>query len=260
MRTILLFSDVDGTLLDRHGRYALSGGEMASLAARVTLVLSSSRTVLELSRNQRDLGITGPVVAENGAVVALPWHESLRAFGRCETIDGREWCLRSLGSPASELRADVRRAALAHGIAFVEQEDVEPALGRRCSVLIRPADGASETSLTPLADALRAAGRTVASGGAWLAVTGDADKGRGVRAVLDARSQLGQRHALVAAVGDGDNDVSLLLEAYRRFVIRRDDGTWHPALRALPDVECVPTPGIAGWRDVLRELTALQEA
>ena len=39
----------------------------------------------------------------------------------------------------------------------------------------------------------------------------------------------------------------------------RDDGTWHPALRALPDVECVPTPGIAGWREVMRQLNALQE-
>ena len=89
---------------------------------------------------------------------------------------------------------------------------------------------------------------------------GGAEKGRGVRAVLSALALLGRPRALVAAVGDGDNDVSLLLAADRRFVIRRADGTCHASLRALPGVEYAPTPGIDGWRDVWRQLTGIQEA
>lgn len=259
MGSILLFSDVDDTLLDRHGRYAVTPGELASLSRRVTLVLASSRTVLELSRNQRDVGIAGPVIAENGAVVAFPWRESLQAVGVPQVIDGRPWCVMSLGVPAPVIRDDIREAALALGVAYVDQQAIEPRLDRRCSVLLRPAAGEDDASLAPLLETLRQRGLSVSSGGAWMAVTRGAEKGDGAFEVRSALERLGERYALVAAVGDSDNDVSLLLAADRRFVIGRDDGTWHPALRALPDVECVSTPGIAGWREVMRQLDALQE-
>ncbi|MBK8059747.1 MAG: HAD-IIB family hydrolase [Gemmatimonadetes bacterium] len=260
MRSILLFSDVDGTLLDEHGRYAVATGELSAMSTLVRCVLASSRTILELSRNQRDLGIEGPVVAENGAVIALPWHDALRPLGTREDIDGRTWCVSFLGAPAAELRGELQEVARDVGVNYEEQGELAPELDRRCSLLVRPVPRASASTLTPLVDALRARGRTVASGGAWLAITGGADKGRGVRAVLSALALLGRPRTLVAAVGDGDNDVSLLLAADRRFVIRRADGTCHASLRALPGVEYAPTPGIDGWRDVWRQLTGIQEA
>lgn len=73
-------------------------------------------------------------------------------------------------------------------------------------------------------------------------------------------ARLGRRYDLVSAVGDGDNDVALLQSVARRFVVARDDGTWHPALRQVRNAECVPVPGIAGWREVLRTLAERQEA
>ncbi|MBK6487490.1 MAG: HAD hydrolase family protein [Gemmatimonadetes bacterium] len=255
----LLFSDVDGTLLGADGRYAMSAAELAPAVRELDLVLASSRTVLELARNQRDLGIDGPVVAENGAVMGWPSTDSLSSVGLREDLDGRAWRVVLIGMPASELRAEVREAAKRLGTTYVDQEDVDPALGRRCSVLLRPIPGRDFDALDALAAVLRLRGLSVASGGSWLAVTGGADKGDGVRAVRDWWRRAGREHALVAAAGDGDNDIPLLLACDRRFVIARDDGTWHPALQALPGVECIETPGIAGWCDVIRRLTRPQE-
>jgi hypothetical protein len=164
-----------------------------------------------------------------------------------------------LGVPAAVLRREVQEVAQAVGVSYLDQEMVEPTLGRRCSVLLRPVPGHTFRSLDGLAEALRARGRSVASGGTWLAVTGEADKGVGVRAVRALWPRLGRSHRIVAAVGDGDNDVPLLQATEHRFVIAREDGSWHPALRSLPQAECVSTPGIAGWRDVIRSLIALQE-
>ncbi len=254
----MLFSDVDGTVLDRTGHYAMNADEVAPYLCALTIVLASSRTILELSRNQRDLGILGPVVAENGAVVALPWHEQLESAGVREEIDGRSWCVLTLGLQEDVLRADVQEAARTTGTPCVDQCDVEPTLGRRCSVLLRPIDGAHVASLAPLASALRAQGHSVASGGDWLAVTGGADKGRGAHAVIELLATLGARPAIVGAVGDGDNDVPLLHAVEHRFVIARDDGTWHPALRDIPGVSCIDTPGIAGWREVIPRMVMLQ--
>ncbi len=253
----ILFSDVDGTVLDRHGRYAMRADEVAPYLFELTIVLASSRTILELSRNQRDLGVLGPVVAENGAVVALPWHELLASAGTREEIDGRSWCVLTLGVHEDVLRADVQEAARTTGTPYVDQRDVESTLGRRCSVLLRPVEGASAASLSPIAYALRAQGHSVASGGDWLAVTGGADKGRGVHAVVELLATLGTRPAILGAVGDGDNDVPLLHAVEHRFVIARDDGTWHPALREIPGVSCIDTPGIAGWREVIPRMVML---
>ena len=255
----LLFSDVDGTLLGADGRYAMSAAELAPALQQLDVVLASSRTVLELARNQRDLGIEGPVVAENGAVIAWPSTDALSSVGLREEIDGRPWRVALLGMPADELRAEVREAAQRLGTAYIDQEEVEPALGRRCSVLLRPIPGRDFASLDALAAVLRLRGLAVASGGTWLAVTGGADKGDGVRAVREWWQRAGRDHARIAAAGDGDNDVPLLLACDRRFVIARDDGTWHPALQGIPDVECIETPGIAGWCDVIRRLTRPQE-
>ncbi|GMV08546.1 MAG: hypothetical protein AMXMBFR55_02800 [Gemmatimonadota bacterium] len=259
MPPTLLFSDVDGTLLDREGRYAMRPAELAQVRDRVTVILASSRTILELSRNQRDLGLDGPVVAENGAVIALPWDEATGDLGAHEVIDDREWCVVAVGAPAQELRAEARAAAESLGTAFVDQHVAEPGVGRRYSLALRPAPGQAADSLDRLANTLRRGGRAVASGGTWLCVTGGADKGRGVRTVLDCLRRLGRPIGRVAAAGDGDNDVPLLLAAERRFVIGHDDGTWHPALRVLPRAECVPIPGVAGWREVIRQLAEPQE-
>ena len=120
-------------------------------------------------------------------------------------------------------------------------------------MLLRPEDSAS---LELLAGALSSQGYTVASGGSWLAVTRNADKGVGARALLDVLRAQGQGPSRVAAVGDGDNDAPLLAMADERYVIRRTDGSWHPELMALSGVRRLLVVGIDGWRDVIETITS----
>ncbi len=126
MPEAILFSDVDGTLLGTDGRYAMSAAELAPALSRLEFILASSRTVLELSRNQRDLGIEGPVVAENGAVVAWPSVPALSEVGVTETIDARSWQIVLIGTSAERLRSAVQKAARRLGTEYIDQLDVEP--------------------------------------------------------------------------------------------------------------------------------------
>lgn len=258
-RGTLLFTDVDGTLLDGHGRYAMTAAALSPFLRDVSIVLTSSRTVLELSRNQRALGIAGPVVAENGAVIAMPWDDATSMAGARQVIDDRPWRVQRLGRPATEIREAIRAAAAIAGPEYVDQQDIEPTLGRECSVLVRPTPGSNATALEPLSRALTAQGFSVASGGSWLAVTRGADKGTGARAVVEAMAREGRAPRRVAAVGDGDNDVPLLQMAEDRFVIRRDDGAWHPELLAIPGVQRLLPVGIAGWCDVIAMIAATED-
>lgn len=252
MTRVVLFSDVDGTLLDAAGRYAMGPLALQPYLPALQIVLASSRTVGELVPVQRDLGIAGPVVAENGAVVACPAVSAGNLIGEAATYNGEAWVVVRLGVPADRLRQQLRDAAQRTNTSLVEQDTVSPGLDRRCSVLFGPAAGASETSLAPVVADLRAHGLTVASGGSWQALTGTADKGSGAAALLHHLGS--ETPPTVAAVGDEDNDVPLLRTVGRGYVIRRADGTWHPELAALPGVTRLSARGIRGWRTVVREL------
>ncbi|MBK8245974.1 MAG: family 1 glycosylhydrolase [Gemmatimonadetes bacterium] len=124
---VVLFSDVDGTLLDPAGKYAMGPLALEPYLPALQIVLASSRTVGELVPVQRDLGITGPVVAENGAVVACPAVSAGNLIGEPATYDGEGWIVVRLGVPADSLRRQLIDAALRTKVSMVEQDTVSPA-------------------------------------------------------------------------------------------------------------------------------------
>lgn len=73
-RQLIVFSDLDGTLLD-HESYAFDAA-LPGLARLkhygAPLILASSKTAAELESIQQALGISHPVIAENGAGVVVP--------------------------------------------------------------------------------------------------------------------------------------------------------------------------------------------
>lgn len=244
-KTVLLFSDVDDTFRDRGGRFALGARTLRRYSAPVNLVFASSRTVDDLSAMQVALGIDGPLVAENGAVVAFPAPSGAITAARQA---GRRWRLDRRGLPRAELQATLVETCGALGMSPEIPND--PA--RHCSVLFRITDAAS-TPVGPLLEDLRHQGLSVSFGGEWFALTGGADKGSGVRVV---RQELvtAEESWLVAGIGDGENDVPLLWAVDRKFVIQRSDGTWHPDLSSIPGAHLLARPGLAGWRFALRAL------
>ena len=65
---LLVFSDLDGTLLD-HQSYSFQGAEKALqrlLHHSIPLILTSSKTRAELETLREKLGLHTPFIAENG--------------------------------------------------------------------------------------------------------------------------------------------------------------------------------------------------
>ena len=91
-------------------------------------------------------------------------------------------------------------------------------------------------------------GLRVTRGGRFLHLTGPTDKGRALRAWLDA---VGRRFSTVG-LGDSPNDLSLLEAVDRPVVVPRAGGVVDPTLaRALPLAERAPAPGPSGWNDAV---------
>lgn len=260
-RSAVLFSDVDGTLLDERGRYAVTPRQIREFASCVELVLTSSRTIPELLEIQRDLDLHGPLIAENGALLSVPpgWR-GMRA-GIRRRIAGVDLRVVALGERAARLRPVVRRCAARVGVRAVEQRDTLPdqgrAIGRTHSILLK--ENAPPRQWAAFQALLQGRGLDATHSGRWLAITRGADKGAGVRFLLALAARRGAPFAVAAAVGNAENDVALLAAVERPFVIRNPRQGHDPALASLPRAHLLQAVGIAGWPEALaRTLTGIR--
>lgn len=307
---LLIVSDVDGTLLDDRGQLpvpvAAWRAALHELAEQrggsVHVALASSRTLRELVVLQRALGVRGPLIAEDGGVLALdvdarftkhfdvsndrnvefddpftitPFDASLLEDEGAQRVrHGRRVLLcESLAPNAQQLRArlhagDTVLRALEHADAAQRDTRAQIALGFRTrgarrraldarahSLLIDP-DALDSDTLGRARDACAAVGLHCLRGGRWLTVTGGAGKGAALvrlRNLCAARGVI----SLAIAVGNEENDASLLSAADVRFVIDNPGRGHHPALSGVAGAISLTVPGIGGWMDMLSRLSAL---
>jgi mannosyl-3-phosphoglycerate phosphatase len=258
----VVFSDVDGTLLSEEG-WALPPAKLRDILGGRPLVLASSRTLRELVLLQRTLGIDAPVVAENGAVIALT-RRPTPEWGEERVIGRRTLYVQRLGRAAHQLQRRVREAADEAGV-FVRFADEMPTaelarLGigsrgafaravraREASVLLTlPA--MDDATLSRWHHALDARSIIVSAGGRWACAVGAGDKGRAAKLV---HLYMGWSGATLG-MGDDSNDEPLLTAVDHAVVVRRPDGRVHPNLSRIPGAMICQLPGVRGTASALR--------
>lgn len=264
LRDTLLFTDVDGTLLDPQGCPPQRWGRIRELLSDSLLILASSRTLHQLVEAQQVLGLEGPVIAENGSVIAFPegW-PGTPVHARADGPSG--WRTVRIGTTAPMLRAVVLGIAssllLPVEVGPSEGAPVPEVIGGIGSLLLEPGAGRTHSVLLKVlapreraALFLRAAQRAqleVTLGGEWYVVQHGASKGmaaRRLRSWLDPHLRPG---CPVVAVGDAANDRSLLEAADIRLVMRDREGGVHPDLASLDRTRVARTAGVDGWEDLL---------
>jgi mannosyl-3-phosphoglycerate phosphatase len=260
----LVATDLDGTLLDRE-TYDFLPARPALDALRergVPLVLVSSKTRAEMEPLAEAVGATGPLVVENGgAVVARkgavaawpPWGraegdravlvlgvprdrllEELPVVARTAGVEARPFAAMSVAAVAALLGLSEEQAALAMRREYDEPFVVEGRPSRDPDLLAR------------LDRAARGRGLRVTHGGRVHHLTGPADKGQAVKALVHGWP--GGITGDVVGLGDAANDLELLLAVDRPILMPRPDGSVDPALAArLRGRERAPFPGPAGW-------------
>lgn len=286
---IVIVSDVDGTLLDRGGKLPVTPARLRGLledvgraqGSRIVLALASSRTLAELLVLQRMLGVAGPCIAEDGGVLAVDeflagshWSADRVAAGT------RRLRRRRLGASHRELR-DAVTAWEAPALRDLAQLDAQRlaslgfrswagrrrAIERREASVLFDLDSMTEFTQTLLKRSARESGATLHCGGRWHTLTRDAGKGGAVALmrtlVMDhvARESCGHgasaRDAVdcsVIAVGNDENDASLLAAADQAFAIHNPTRGPHPALLAVPGAQALSEAGTAGFVEMLELL------
>jgi mannosyl-3-phosphoglycerate phosphatase len=281
---LIIFTDLDGTLLDRD-TYSFAGAEGALDAVRqrrIPLVLASSKTRAEVELYRTLLRNEHPFIVENGGAAFIPVgyfaddsfrFSALTQYGSPRTRRKAGYVVIETGLPYRRVRRAFEEARKSTGLSIRGYGDLRPeeiaeisSLSLDQAKLARMREYAepfvmseprSEKNLDLLRDVLTGLGMRFTVGEKFLHVSGPHDKGvlvRELTALFRGDTRRAARRVTTVALGDGKNDIEMLLECDVRFLIKRKSGAADPeVLNRVPDAR-VYEPGPAGWNRAVTDL------
>ena len=261
-RTVV-FSDLDGTLLDRETySWEKASSALEQIRRRsIPLILSTSKTLAETLMLRQRLGNDHPFIVENGAAVAVPpGYFADRPGEELEAWNG--FRLKRHGHGRDSILSLLRDLRTQQGFQFqgfgdwsLEQvvaktglplDDASRALERFGSEPIEWRE--SDANLERFREQIHAAGLRLVQGGRFLHVMGQFDK---AKAFLWLKSQYGP--AVTVALGDSPNDEAMLDEADIAVIVRSEHSD-RIALSRPQRVIRTEKPGSAGWQEAMEAL------
>ncbi len=267
---LVVFTDLDGTLLD-HDTYAWEPAADALQACRrqdVPVVLVSSKTRAEMQVLQEDLELAWPFVSENGGGILFP--PGCPQPPPAEAVPGEKGLVWALGVPYEivvrglrGLRKELGRPDL-RGFSDMDVQEIS----RLTGLTLKDARLAAQREydepfvanhrekedLDLLHRVSRKRGLQVTSGGRFLHLFGDCDKGVAVGLLVDwfRRKRPGLRSV---GLGDGLNDLPMLKRVDVPVLVR---GARPVEIqeREVPGLLITEEPGPAGWNRAVLNMLA----
>lgn len=279
MTHIMVLTDLDGSLLDA-ATYSFEPAREALAALRdrhIPLILVSSKTRAEMEAIRLRLDNAHPFVVENGGALYVPaW------LGACP-IEGATrrdgYRVIELGTPypvlreaLNDIRQTLRSGIRGFGDMSVGEIAERTGLSHAEAVLAKQREYDEPFVLEGIEDQAGAAhelrrlaearGLRCTRGGRFFHLTGNNDKGLACRRLIDGYRRHVQEvggSLMTIAIGDSDNDLSMLALADRSVLVQKPDGAYEPDVRfstRLPNLILAPGIGPVGWN---RTLLALLE-
>ncbi|WP_339694097.1 HAD-IIB family hydrolase [uncultured Parasphingorhabdus sp.] len=261
----LIFTDLDGTLLDHHSYSAKPADALARQLHQQSLaevIPVTSKTHAELLWLQQEIPLPFSLcVTENGSVIHGPEAVFAGEGGRTGRITmgiAYSAILDQIGKLPGSLRnhftgfADmsVEQVVDATGLAF---DDAKRAKDRQATepFLWSGTDGELETLATTVAEA----GLRIQRGGRFYHLTGHATKEQAMGRIIDMIA--GQKHdcdVVSIALGDGPNDLAMIEAADFGVIMPNPQGV--TIVSARPGVRTASAPGPEGWVIAVTEILA----
>jgi mannosyl-3-phosphoglycerate phosphatase family protein len=261
---LVVFTDLDGTLIDHHN-YSIEGSREAirKLADReATLVFCSSKTFAEQVYLQQQIGIDQPFIFENGSAIAIPvGFFPTKKYSALPTEQGYELVIFA-HADAAALQSILRPFKTIKGYANATDVELSAATSLSGGGIQRARErGFTETLLTPLteiqasqiASQLKPFGFTLSRGGRFYTVQSDSvSKGKAVQWMMEIFREETVQSPYFAAMGDSPNDVSMLEVVELPFLVQKPDHTWADV--EIPQLIKVEGVGPAGFSAAVQML------
>lgn len=257
----LLFTDLDGTLLD-HNTYDFSEAKEALELLRlrkIPIIIATSKTFAEVVEYEKKLGIKHPFIVENGAGIFVP--------KECEVLSGlsstKEWVKISKAKSYKQLRklfVKLKEKYKMKGFADMDVSEVMKLTGLSVDDAYKamqrdfsePFVLYDESELLLLQEELRNQGFDVVKGGRFYhMISQGVDKASAVESLIKVYQDYHELKCHSIALGDSGNDFTMLESVDTGVLIPRCDGSFAPLHNSK--VHRAKYPGPKGWSSFVME-------
>ena len=266
MKKLLVFTDLDGSLLD-HDDYSWAKAVPAlnALAERsFPVIFTSSKTAAEIVSLKEETGNYHPFICENGAVTGIPLnyfeensddrqqHYTSHLFGKSsEQIistlaeQRNRYKYKFRGFNDMDIEELVKQTSL-------DNKGAKKAKQREASEPLLWMDPA--TAFTEFEEHLKEQDLIVTSGGRFYHVMSDVNKGKAVEWLIEKYLNAEpETEWITVGIGDSFNDIQML-EVVDYPVFISNVKTRQPDLSPINNLQRPDLPGPAGWNQAVLNL------
>jgi mannosyl-3-phosphoglycerate phosphatase len=268
MKKVIIFTDLDGTLLD-YSTYSFEKALPALQLVRerdIPLIICSSKTAKEVILYREQLENEHPFISENGGGIFIPKNHfsyALRVTGY-ELVDEGDYLVIRLGAAYAELRKtleELRKEGFSvRGFGDMSVQEIADTahLDRAEAELAKERDfdepftfEGTEEETRRLFEAITARGFHYTKG-EFFHLLGDTDKGRAVSVLMNLYAkEFGE--VTTVALGDSPNDIPMLELVDCPIIVQRPNETYAIS-RNIPSLRRIDGIGAAGWNKAIFEL------
>jgi mannosyl-3-phosphoglycerate phosphatase len=220
----LVFTDLDGTLLDHHSySFAPAKPALALLSERkIPVILNSSKTIAEIEAIAGDLSLDTAIIAENGSLIRQPNQAEPVILGKdyafiCQKLDQlREdhgYLFAGFHDWTHEEISDITGLPIESAARAAQRQASEPMIWKD-----------TKEALDRFTAQLNETGLTLKRGGRFWHVMGDTDKVKAMQYLIDEYRHTHQIKPTIIALGDGPNDQEMISAADIGIVVFNPDG------------------------------------
>ncbi|MFT4809821.1 MAG: mannosyl-3-phosphoglycerate phosphatase [Paraglaciecola sp.] len=268
LKDVLVFTDLDGTLLDHHTySFAPALPMLHKLdSINIPVIPNTSKTFAELTELCKQIGLKGPFIVENGAAIYIP----INYFNTqpSDTITKNGYWVKEFSKPREHwlsLIEELKSTFEGEFNQFFNMSDKEiiavTGLSSKQAKLSAAREYGepilwlgSEITKNKFVEAIKELGVTPLQGGRFLHLSGECDKGKAlVWLTQQFQKEREVKNCTSIALGDGDNDVAML-EAADIAVQILSPANALPLLTKQTVVYTSQTYGPSGWTECLEQI------
>ena len=259
---IVIFTDLDGTLLDFH-TYSYKGADEALAIIRekgIPLVIVTSKTRAEVEVLREKLAIHDPFIVENGG--GIFFEKGYRGFEIPGCISQNGYCLIELGKDYREVRRFFRKLKERFPVVGFGDMSVEE-IAKLTGLGLEEAKRASRREFSEpfilknsslISGVKREAERhgfCVLKGGRFFhLIASSQSKGKAVKVVSDVFRRNLKRRVVTVALGDSQNDEDMLKAVDIPILIPYPDGSFSEV--KVKNLRRAEFPGSRGWNEAVK--------
>jgi mannosyl-3-phosphoglycerate phosphatase len=271
-KQLLVFTDMDGTLMDHYSYSHEAANPVLEKLKRlgIPVIPTTSKTFAELRVLRKEIGLSGPFITENGAAVFIPKGflpdqpsdtKSVGDYWLKEFTSGKEhWLgiLQQAGAQFADLfqpLSTMTTAQICHATAL-DGPSAKRAAQRQYGEPVLWLGGEQER--TQFIHQLTKLGASPVEGGRFIHVCGNCDKGTALNWLVDEFSRQHSNSVCVSiALGDSKNDIPML-EAATIAVRILSPSHPLPHVNRKHNLYTSTQVGPAGWHECMTKILATQ--